>query len=153
MLDDENVKDNLLLLNDAKSLQWNYVNRVDLELSQSQSAANVMVNKLLPDSYKEVVMLLSRACNFSRVALLLSEDERYVAFALIVDEDYIPFMLDELVGVVVPCPCVFKVFPDSVVARGGTGDGVVESFLEDVVIPDLNTNFASWKSFWYDGEE
>lgn len=139
--------DDLILVDDSRSLQWNYVNRVERELSSCNDYRMIMVNSLLPRSYREVVMVLARACNHSRVALLIDEDEKYVAFMLVVDEDCVPFLLDGLGDIVTPITCVYKVFFDSVLACSGEGDGCLHDFIEDVVIPDLNENFESWKCF------
>lgn len=141
--------DDLVLIDESKSLQWNYVRRVEKELSSCNDYKMIALNSLLPRSYREVVMILSRACNHSRVALLIDEDEQYVAFMIVVDDDCIPFLLDDLKDVVTPTVCVYKVFTDSVLACSCEDDAVLQDFISDTVISDLNYNFDSWSHFNY----
>lgn len=139
----------LVLVDEDRSLQWNYVNRVERELAINSDYTTIPTNPLLPESYKEVVMILARACNHSRIALLIDEDESYVAFMMVVDEDCIPFMLEPLEEVCVPTNCIYKVYTDDKLASSSSEDGLLREFLGDTVIPDLNNNIESWKSFKY----
>ena len=139
--------DDLLLVDEDKSVAWNYVTRVDKELEQSNDSDSVLLNPLIPSSYKQVIGVLSRSCNFSRTALLMDDSESFVAFMLVVDEECIPFMLDELDDIVMPMRSVYKVFFDTTVATSVLGNGVLEEFIANVVLPDLNDNFDSWVEF------
>ena len=65
--------DDLLLVDEDKSVAWNYVTRVDKELEQSNDSGSVLLNPLIPSSYKQVIGVLSRSCNFSRTALLMDD--------------------------------------------------------------------------------
>ena len=141
--------DELVLIDEDRSVQWNYVNRVERELAINSDYNSIPTNPLLPKSYKEVVMTIARACNHSRVALLIDEDESYVAFMLVVDEDCIPFMLEPLADIQVPTNCIYKVFTNTQLASSGSEDGLLREFLGETVIPDLNNNIESWKSFKY----
>lgn len=140
-------EEDLVFLDKNKSISWNYVNRVDKELSLNKSHESAMLNPLMPKSYKDVIMIMSRACNYSRVALLLDDDEEYVAFMLVVDDEYVPFMLEGLADVVTPMDAVYKVFSDTDVATSHVGDVLLTNFIAETVIPDLNENFNSWSHF------
>ncbi len=139
--------DDLVLIDECKSLQWNYVNRVERELSLNNDYQSITMNPLLPRSYKDVVMCLSRACNHSRVSLLIDDNEEFVAFMLVVDADCIPFLLEGLDDVVMPMKCVYKVFKDDLLAKSTVEDGMLQEFIYSTVIPDLNSDFGSWKKF------
>lgn len=139
--------DDLVLIDESKSLQWNYVNRVEKELSLNRDYNMITINPLLPRSYKEVVMTLAKCCNHSRVALLIDDEENYVAFMLVVEEDYLPFLLEPLDDIETPTDCVYKVFPNSELALSTTEDGSLQDFIADTVIPDLNNDFDSWNRF------
>ncbi len=139
--------DDLVLIDESKSLQWNYVNRVEGELSLNNDYNKITINPMLPRSYKEVVMTLAKCCNHSRVALLIDDEERYVAFMLVVEENYLPFLLEPLDDIVTPARCVYKVFPNTELALSTTDDGSLQDFIAGTVIPDLNSNFDSWIAF------
>lgn len=140
-------EEDLVLLDETKSIQWNYVNRVEKELSLNNDYKKIIINPLLPKSYREVVTILSKACNHSRVALLIDEDETYVAFMLLVDEECIPFLLEDLENINVPTQCIYKVFYNTELAISKVDDGLLGEFIKDTVIPDLNENIISWSSF------
>lgn len=139
--------EDLVLIDSARSLQWNYVNRVERELNTNNQYPMVTMNPLLPKSYKEVVMTLAKSCNHSRVALLIDDNEEYVAFMLVVEEDYIPFLLEGMEDIIVPTKCIFKVFPNNELALSKTEEGMLHDFISTTVIPDLNSNIESWIPF------
>lgn len=141
------MDDNLLLIDEDKSLQWNYVNRVEKELAICNEYHKITMNPLLPDSYKEVVIVLSKASNHSRVALLIDDDEEYVAFMLVVDSEAIPFLLEDLEQIKTPVNCIYKVFRNDELAKSNVSEGKLQEFMESTVIPDLNTNIDSWQHF------
>ena len=114
--------DNLVLVDQNKSIPWNYVNRVNKELSLNNSHESVLINSLISNSYKDVVRIISKACNYSRIALLLDNYEEYVAFMLVMDENYTPFMLDELDDIITPMKAVYKLFPNTKVATSHDED-------------------------------
>lgn len=145
--------DDLVLIDETRSVQWNYVNRVERELASNNQYQYITMNPLLPRSYKEIMMIVSKACNHSRVALLIDNEENYVAFMMVLEEDYIPFLLDGLDDVETPTRCVYKVFPNTELACSSTDSGELRKFIESVVIPDLNGNFDSWKPFKYSFEQ
>lgn len=141
------ITDEDLLIKDYdRSLEWNYVDRVEYELGFCDDYNSVLGNKCLPLSYKEILAVVSRGSNSSRTSLLLDDDELVVAFVIVVDEDAIPFMLDCLEDVFVPINAVFKVFYDNDVAFCKEDDKI-NTFIQDVVIPDLNMDDGSWKCF------
>jgi len=144
--------DNLVLVDQNKSIPWNYVNRINKELSLNNSHESVLINSLIPNSYKDVVRIISKACNYSCIALLLDNYEEYVAFMLVVDENYIPFMLDELDDIITPMKAVYKVFPNTKVATSHDEDNILMDFISDTVIPDLDDNFDTWTHFVYDND-
>lgn len=139
--------EDLILVDDTKSVQWNYVERVDIELKHGNTSSSITMNPMLPKSYKEVIMVLTKACNHSRVALLIDDAENYVAFALIVDGDCIPFLLDPLDDITTPMTAVYKVFTEDELAKSKVSEGLLQDYIQDTVIPDLNRNFDSWKPF------
>ena len=140
-------EDELILMDVDKSLVWNYVHRVENELLISNKYQAITMNNLLPRSYKEVVMTLAKACDHSRVALLIDDAESYVAFMLLVEENYVPFLLEGLDDIVTPVPAVYKVFVDEALSKCSSGDGALEEFITYTVIPDLNDDFESWVHF------
>lgn len=144
-MDDED----LVLVDESKSVPWNYVNRVEMELATNSSYRKVTLNPLMPRSYKEVVMTVSKACNHSRVGLLIDDEERYVAFMIIVDEDCIPFLLDDLENIETPMNAVYKVFYNTKIAGSSPSEGLLQNYMSEVVIPNLNNSFDSWNSFKY----
>jgi len=141
------MTDDLIYIDEDKSVQWNYVNRVEKELATCNDYTKITSNPLLPQSYKDVVMILSRACNHSRVALLIDDDEQYVAYMIVVDEDCIPFLLEPLDDVEMAMNCIYKVFTDTKLALSKSADGNIQEFIQDTVIPDLNSDIGSWKHF------
>lgn len=140
-------EDDLVLINDARSIQWNYVNRVEKELYLNNEYESIVINPLLPKSYKEVIMVISKACNHSRVALLMDEDENYVAFMIVVDEECIPFLLEDLEDIKTPTNCIYKVYYNTELANSTSEEGLLQEFIASTVIPDLNNDVESWNRF------
>ena len=140
-------EDDLVLINDARSIQWNYVNRVEKELYLNNEYESIVINPLLPKSYKEVIMVISKACNHSRVALLMDEDENYVAFMIVVDEECIPFLLQDLEDIKTPTNCIYKVYYNTELANSTSEEGLLQEFIASTVIPDLNNDVESWNRF------
>ena len=144
----ELMKDeDLLLIDENRSNQWNYVNRVERELNTNNQYPMVTMNPLLPKSYKDVVMVLAKACNHSRVALLIDDDEEYVAFMLVVEEDCIPFLLESLDNIETPTTCIYKVYRNTKLAMSHSSEGLLSEFISSTVIPDLNNHLDSWNKF------
>jgi len=146
-------KDDLLLIDENKSVAWNYVSRIDYELEYNHSAQSVLLNNLIPYSYRKVIGIITKACNFSRTALLLNDEEDLVAFTIIVDDSCLPFLLDELDDVVTPMMAVYKIFYENDLARVSEDDKSLSDFIANTVIEDINNNFESWKSFKYDAQQ
>ena len=136
----------LLIVDDKHSNEWNYVERVEHELAFCDDFKSVLVNKCLPRSYKEVLGVVGRGSNSSRTSLLLDDTESTVAFVVVVDEEAIPFMLDCMEDVFVPVNAVFKVFYDDDVAFS-KDNVLLNEFILDTVIPDLNENILLWNKF------
>lgn len=140
-------EDELVFIDEKKSVPWNYVNRVEKELGTNNDYQYITINPLLPRSYKEVVIVLSRASNHSRVALLIDDDEEYVAFMLVVDDDCIPFLLEDLDEIKMPTKCIYKVYKNTELANSNPENGELQEFIQTTVIPELNNEISSWTVF------